>query len=140
MRYFGDRDFSDFLEMLKFPRTLPEIKAIVMRNLWRIRFQSMDVVLKELYSENEFSFYSARAAEVFFDNFSALWDMLGVHQEQGNFFRFFSFPKTLNEKELRARVYMRNLEIEALSLFGYRRHKNNDCPAHKRIPHHCLSD
>ena len=114
MYYLGDEYFSEFLEMLEFPRALPEIKAIVMRNLWRVGFQPMADVLKELYLKNEFSFPSARTAEIFFDNFSVLWNLLGAHQEQGNYFRFFRFPKALNKKGVLARIDARNLEVQAL--------------------------
>lgn len=114
MRYFGDEYFSEFLEMLGFPRILPEIKAIIVRNLWRVRSQAMSVVLKELYPEKDFSFLRARTAEVFFDNISSLWFQLGTHQAQGNYFRFSKFPKARDKKGLRARINTRNLEIKAL--------------------------
>jgi hypothetical protein len=114
MRYFGDEYFNEFLQMLKFPCALPEIKAIVMRNQWRIGFQSMEEVLNEVYSKSKFAFPGARTAEVFFDNFSALWSRLGAHQEQGNYFRFFRFPKVSDLESLRARIDARSLEIRAL--------------------------
>jgi hypothetical protein len=114
MRYFGDETFGEFLEMLRFPRALPEIKAIVMRNLWRIGFQSMEDVLNEVYSKDKFAFPSPRTAEVFFDNFSGLWSLLGAHQEQGNYFRFFRFPKTFGVNSLKVRIEARSLEIRAL--------------------------
>jgi hypothetical protein len=114
MGYFGDETFSEFLEMLKFPRGLPEIKAIVMRNLWRVGFQPMEDILNELYSKNNFAFPSARTAEVFFDNFSALWNLLGAHQDQGNYFRFSRFPRASDKRALQARMDTRVLELHAL--------------------------
>jgi hypothetical protein len=114
MRYFGDEYFSEFLEMLKFPRALPEMKAIVMRNLWRVGFQSMEDVLKEIYLNKVFSFPGARTAELFFDNFSALWSLLQAHQEEGNHFRFAMFPKAPGLEALQARIHTRTLEIQAL--------------------------
>jgi hypothetical protein len=114
MRYFGDEYFGEFLEMLNFPRALLEIKAIVMRNLWRVGFQPMEDILSELYPKDKFAFPSAKTAEVFFDNFSALWNRLAAHQEQGNYFRFFRFPKASDIKALRSRIDTRSLEIQAL--------------------------
>ena len=114
MRYLGDEYFSEYLEMLKFPRPLPEIKAIIMRNLWRMQFQPMEDVQKELYGGKSFNFPNTRSADLFFVNFSTLWTRLKTHQESGNYFRFYKFPKALDLVGLKARMVVRNLEVQAL--------------------------
>lgn len=111
MSYIGDKAFISFLEKIKFPCILPEIKAVILRHIWSINMARMPLIIDEM--KGDYRFKTVEIAQEFFNNFMALWNLIGEHQE-GNYFRFAKFSKIETKKELLTRIFIRDCELRAL--------------------------
>ena|SRR5665213_1567690 len=74
MAYIGDEAFNLFLKKIKFPRTLPELKAYSLRYIWAIQMPRMQQIFDEM--KCEYRFDTVEIAEEFYSYFMALWNLL----------------------------------------------------------------
>jgi hypothetical protein len=109
MAYIGDEAFNLFLKKIKFPRSLPELKAYSLRYIWAIQMPRMQQIFDEM--KDEYRFDTLEIAEEFYSDFMALWNLLTKYQDEGNYYRFVKLPKIKTKKELLTRIFTRDSEI-----------------------------
>jgi hypothetical protein len=106
--------FEAFLDRIDFPKIYPEIRATIMCRLWGIRATPPAELLSTLLRDEVARIPSVEDREQFENFFELLCKSLLVHQTSGNPFHLVVLPPPHRLHDIQNRVYIRNLEIQAL--------------------------
>ena len=113
--YIGDIRFQTLLSNAGIARPLAEIRAIIMRDIWRLDSVSPRVTMNEILGKDfERTFPDQAGAKQFFEQFLALWNALAKHQDEKQPFRLSTFPVPKTTATLVVKLRGRIAEIKCL--------------------------
>jgi hypothetical protein len=107
--------FEALLDELDFPKIFPEVRAAAMRCIWKGMDGPPKSLARDLYGQELHRCASVGDQERFYDLFDKLWKSLLKHRTEGVPFHFTVLPPPQSVRDIQSRVYIRNLEIEALN-------------------------
>lgn len=110
--YKGDKNLERLILEYAIPKSLPEIRALIMSAIW-----SVDLVppshIQELILEEHAGFEVIDHAREFLGQCMALWNQLAEHQNEDNPFKLYKVKLPKNNDELINLLAIRRSELES---------------------------
>jgi len=129
--YKNDLDFTKLLNAVGAEKELPEIRAMIMQNIWSLDFTPPSKIITKVMPNSK---ADTATTEAFIGQFLALHNQLADHQDSLNPFRLFKFNKTETYAELLRKIRHRQIELQTLmplfdedknSLYLHEQHKRS---------------
>ncbi len=112
--YKGDLEFMKLLKDIGSKKELPEARAIMMRDIWAVKFTPPVETLQSILPAGDAQKADHSMVGEFFGQFFALYNALGEHQEKGKPFRLFEFQTVDSPVLLRKKLGHRQSELKEL--------------------------